>query len=91
MTLQYYNFVDGGVIQNMNEMKPLTERQRQVLSAIEWHIKEKGYPPTVKELADTLGICSVSAVYAHLQRLKKKGYITSEPNKPRTIVPVAKS
>lgn len=66
-------------------MQGLTERQQQVLNAIASYIKEKGYPPTVRELAQELGFKSTSTLHAHLQRLEKKGYISKEKGKPRTI------
>lgn len=69
-------------------MQGLTERQQQILNAITSYINEKGYPPTVRELADMVGIKSSSTLHGHLQRLEKKGYITKEKGKPRTIVPI---
>jgi len=68
-------------------MQGLTERQQQILNAITSFINEKGYSPTVRELADMVGIKSSSTLYRHLQKLAKKGYITKERGKPRTIVP----
>ncbi|ADQ06151.1 transcriptional repressor, LexA family [Caldicellulosiruptor hydrothermalis 108] len=70
-------------------MQGLTERQQQILYAITSYINEKGYPPTVRELADMVGIKSSSTLHGHLKRLEKKGYITKEKGKPRTIVPTA--
>ena len=68
-------------------MQGLTERQQQILNAITGYINEKGYSPTIRELADMVGIKSSSTLHGHLQRLEKKGYITKERGKPRTIVP----
>ncbi len=56
-------------------MKPLTEKQKNVLKIIADKIKELGYPPTLQELADELGVRSKNAVLKHLQALEKKGYI----------------
>ncbi|RMD89699.1 MAG: transcriptional repressor LexA [Calditrichaeota bacterium] len=56
-------------------MKPLTEKQKNVLKIIADKIKEMGYPPTLQELADELGVRSKNAVLKHLQALEKKGYI----------------
>lgn len=67
-------------------MQGLTERQQQILNAIAGYISEKGYSPTVREIANMVGIKSLSTMHAHLQRLEKKGYITKERGKPRTIV-----
>lgn len=66
-------------------MQGLTERQQQILNAIASYVNEKGYSPTVREIADMVGIKSSSTLHAHLQRLEKKGYITKERGKPRTI------
>lgn len=63
----------------------LTERQKQILKAITDYIQEKKYSPTVRELASMVGIKSSSTLYGHLQRLEKKGYITREKGKARTI------
>jgi len=63
----------------------LTERQQQILNAIASYINEKGYPPTVREIADMVGIKSSSTLHGHLQRLEKKGFIARERGKPRTI------
>ncbi|ADQ41558.1 transcriptional repressor, LexA family [Caldicellulosiruptor acetigenus I77R1B] len=68
-------------------MQGLTERQQQILNAVIGYINEKGYPPTIRELADIVGVKSSSTLHGHLQRLEKKGYITKEKRKPRTIVP----
>lgn len=56
-------------------MKPLTEKQKNVLKLIAENIKEIGYPPTLQELADALGVSSKNAVLKHLTALEKKGYI----------------
>jgi|GEM_PF-1043831 len=60
-------------------MQGLTERQQQVLNAIASYIKEKGYSPTIRELAQELGFKSTSTLHAHLQRLEKK--VTSQKKK----------
>ncbi|NIR47710.1 transcriptional repressor LexA [candidate division KSB1 bacterium] len=56
-------------------MKPLTEKQKNVLRLIAQKIKDVGYPPTLQELADELGVASKNAVLKHLSALEKKGYI----------------
>lgn len=56
-------------------MKPLTDKQKNVLRLIAEKIKEVGYPPTLQELADELGVSSKNAVLKHLTALEKKGYI----------------
>ncbi|MFQ5602638.1 MAG: transcriptional repressor LexA [bacterium] len=56
-------------------MKPLTDKQKNVLRLVAEKIKEVGYPPTLQELADELGVASKNAVLKHLTALEKKGYI----------------
>lgn len=53
----------------------LTERQRQVLNFLKEHVSEKGYPPTVREVAQNLGVKWTKGVEKHFQALEKKGYI----------------
>ena len=66
-------------------MKQITKRQLTVLEIITRSIKEKGYPPTLKELADALGVSSKNSAVKHLTALAKKGYIVWEDNKARGI------
>jgi len=63
----------------------LTERQRQVLEFIRARIRERGYPPSVREIGAALGLRSSSTVHGHLSRLEEKGYIRRDPTKPRAI------
>jgi len=66
-------------------MKKLTSRQRQVYEFIKDSIKEKGYPPSVREIGRALGLKSSSTVHGHLQRLERKGYIRRDPARSRAI------
>lgn len=56
-------------------MKQLTEKQKNVLRLIAEKVNQVGYPPTLQELADGIGVSSKNAVLKHLQALEKKGYI----------------
>lgn len=56
-------------------MKSLTDKQKNVLKLIAEKVNEVGYPPTLQELADALGVASKNAVLKHLNALEKKGYI----------------
>ncbi len=56
-------------------MKKLTEKQKQILKLIADKVKEMGFPPTMQELADELGVKSKNAIFKHLEALEKKGYI----------------
>ncbi len=59
-------------------MKQLTARQRQALDAIVQYRAEKGYPPTVRELRQMLGVSSLRGVTVHLKALERKGWIERE-------------
>ena len=63
----------------------LTERQRQTLSYIAETVTERGYPPSVREICEAMGLASSSTVHSHLQALQRKGYLTIDPTKPRAI------
>lgn len=69
-------------------MKRLTARQKQVLDAILEFRRQRGYPPTVREIMRSVGLRSTSTVAQHLRALVRKGYITKVPLSPRSIVAV---
>jgi repressor LexA len=66
-------------------MTDLTERQRQVLEFIDAEVRTRGYPPSVREIGEAVGLSSSSTVHAHLAALQEKGYLTRDPTKPRAI------
>jgi len=68
-------------------MRELTERQRAVLRAIVKSIHSRGYPPTLREIGNELGIRSTNGVNDHLKALEKKGYLTRDDQKSRAVVP----
>lgn len=63
----------------------LTDRQRQVLDYIRRTVSERGYPPTVREIGDAVGLSSPSTIHSHLAALVKAGAIRKDPTKPRAI------
>ncbi len=63
----------------------LTERQRLVLTFIEAHIRQHGFPPTIREIGRHLAIKSTNGVNDHLNALQKKGFLTREEGKSRTL------
>lgn len=63
----------------------LTTSQMKVLRAIIVFTKDKGFSPTVRELADLTGFKSLSSVHAHIKKLELYGYILTEQSKSRTI------
>lgn len=66
-------------------MQKLTERQRAVLEYISLSISDRGYPPTLREIGNHLGIRSTNGVNDHLRALERKGYLTREDMKSRTL------
>lgn len=63
----------------------LSQRQNEILSFIKQEIRRKGYPPSVREIGDAVGLMSSSTVHGHLQTLEDKGYIRRDATKPRAI------
>ena len=63
----------------------ITDKQREILEYIKECILKKGYPPTVREICETVSLKSTSSVHSHLEQLEKNGYIRRDPTKPRTI------
>jgi len=64
----------------------LTERQQQVLEYIKEAVHERGYPPSVREIGDAVGLSSPSSVHAQLNSLVEAGMIRKDPSKPRAIM-----
>ena len=67
---------------------PLTDQQHRVLTAIQDQIRRQGYPPTVRELAQHLGV-AVGTVQAHLRALERKGALKRRPFQARGLFPTA--
>ena len=63
----------------------LRPRQRQVLDLIKTAVATRGYPPSVREIGDHLGLRSPATVHSHLTALVKSGHIKRDPTKPRAI------
>ncbi|HBE06559.1 MAG TPA: repressor LexA [Firmicutes bacterium] len=66
-------------------MEDLTARQQEILDFIRKEVREKGYPPSVREIGEAVNLSSSSTVHSHLERLEKLGYIRRDPTKPRAI------
>jgi repressor LexA len=66
-------------------MSKLSKRQQEILNFIKKEVQEKGYPPSVREIGEAVGLASSSTVHGHLLRLESKGYIRRDPTKPRAI------
>ncbi|SDX17327.1 repressor LexA [Marininema mesophilum] len=66
-------------------MIKLSPRQEAILNYIKQEVRAKGYPPSVREIGEAVGLASSSTVHGHLARLEKKGLIRRDPTKPRAI------
>jgi repressor LexA len=64
---------------------PLTGKRREILDFIDQAQRERGYPPSVREICEAVGLTSTSTVHAHLSTLQKQGYLRRDPTKPRAI------
>nr|WP_240353806.1 transcriptional repressor LexA [Cohnella algarum] len=63
----------------------MSNRQTAILEFIKNEVRDKGYPPSVREIGEAVGLASSSTVHGHLDRLEKKGLIRRDPTKPRAI------
>ncbi|WP_243386960.1 transcriptional repressor LexA [Bacillus kexueae] len=66
-------------------MTKLSKRQQEILNFIKDEVRSKGYPPSVREIGEAVGLASSSTVHGHLARLESKGLIRRDPTKPRAI------
>lgn len=81
-TLTDFNQLYPYEVINMND---LSDKQCQILAFLKKEVRERGYPPSVREICEATGLKSTSTVHGHLARLEKKGYIRRDPTKPRAI------
>ncbi len=63
----------------------LTARQRGILDVIETSMRDRGYPPSVREIGEAVGLTSPSTVHSHLASLERMGYLKRDPTKPRAM------
>jgi repressor LexA len=63
----------------------LTERQRTILDVIRASVTGRGYPPSIREIGDAVGLTSTSSVAHQLRTLERKGYLRRDPNRPRAV------
>jgi repressor LexA len=63
----------------------LTARQQQILEVVDAHLVRHGYPPTVREIGEAVGLTSSSTVHAHLANLERLGHLRRDPTKPRAL------
>jgi len=65
--------------------KGLTRRQKEILTFVQRYSEAHGYPPSVREIGQALGLTSSSTVHSHLAALERKGYLRRDPSKPRAL------
>lgn len=70
---------------NTNPIARLGDRQRKILVYIEECMRERGYPPSVREIGEAVGLSSSATVHNHLATLQELGYLRRDPTKPRAI------
>jgi len=79
----------GAVVRDLPEGPPdasgLTPRQRKVLEVIKESVERRGYPPTIREIGQAVGLTSTSSVSHQLQRLQEKGFLRREESRPRAV------
>jgi repressor LexA len=63
----------------------LTERQRTILEVIRASVTSRGYPPSIREIGDAVGLTSTSSVAHQLRTLERKGYLRRDANRPRAV------
>jgi len=66
-------------------MSDISDRQRQILELITTTVQRRGYPPSVREIGEAVGLSSPSTVHSHLSTLVDAGYLRRDPSKPRAI------
>lgn len=69
----------------MHMSEQLTARQRGILDVIETSMRDRGYPPSVREIGEAVGLTSPSTVHSHLASLERMGYLKRDPTKPRAM------
>ncbi|MFZ9354441.1 MAG: transcriptional repressor LexA [Candidatus Nanopelagicales bacterium] len=79
------NKPDSDLAQISPDGDGLTDRQRKILNVIQDAVKDRGFPPTVREIADLVGLASPASVAHQLSALERKGFIKRDPNSPRAI------
>src|SRR5947207_11095693 len=69
----------------MQTTAELTGRQREIWTFVTRYVDRHGYPPTVREIGEAVGLASPSTVHAHLANLERAGYLKRDPTKPRAL------
>jgi len=69
----------------MSDTTATTQRQQRILAFISATVRQRGYPPTVREIGEAVGLTSSSSVHAQLANLERKGLLRKDPTKPRAM------
>ena len=77
--------LSGRALSGMAETAHLTPRQRRILEFISEAVHERGYPPTVREIGEAVGLTSSSSVHAQIANLERRGLLHKDPTKPRAM------
>lgn len=83
--LRFYVIIFYKSTNGVIAVSKISNRQHSILEFIKNEVREKGYPPSVREIGEAVGLLSSSTVHGHLDRLEKKGLIRRDPTKPRAI------
>src|SRR5438309_9232129 len=68
-----------------DQIVELTGRQQEIWAFLVDYVDRHGYPPTVREIGEAVGLASPSTVHAHLANLERGGYLRRDPTKPRAL------
>jgi repressor LexA len=68
-----------------SDTTPITARQQRILDFIAVTVRDRGYPPTVREIGEAVGLTSSSSVHAQVANLERKGLLRKDPTKPRAM------
>src|SRR5919107_1400080 len=69
----------------MSPEAELTGKRREILEFIDQQLRTRGFPPSVREIGEAVGLTSSSTVHSHLATLQRQGYLRRDPDKPRAI------
>ena len=72
-------------VRSTSEVKLLTKRQHEIYDYVTGYVHRHGYPPTVREIGEAVGLASPSTVHGHLANLERAGYLRRDPTKPRAL------
>jgi repressor LexA len=73
------------MLASLTDMDDLTPRQQRILEFIRQTVQDRGYPPTVREIGEAVGLTSSSSVHAQLANLQRKGMLRKDASRPRAI------